>query len=184
MALRAKFGSRILPAAVVAGLGYANWVVVSEPIDAGPLMPNTAQSAATGIPLAPVNTPKQVALADLSETLTRPLFYPMRHPLSKTDNSLAITAAAVQVVDPAKPDVSSAPNADLRLVGILRNDESVESVLIQSGTGSPARWQTVGGEIDGWRVTGISADYVVVESSGTKVVLKLHSGSTTVGTAQ
>jgi hypothetical protein len=184
MALRAKFGSVILSTAVLAGLGYTNWLAFTEPIDTAPLMRTAALAATAGNAVSPVIEPKQVALADLGETLTRPLFYASRRPLSKLENKPVVTAASVQAIDPVKSEVTPVPNANLRLLGILRNDESTQSVLIQSGNGSPAKWHAVGSEIDGWRVTGISADHAVVEASGTKAVLQLHSVSTPAGPAQ
>jgi hypothetical protein len=184
MVLRAKFWPVVVSTAALAGLGYTNWLAFTEPIDTAPIAPGAALANSNSDANAPAIEPKQVAIADLGETLTRPLFYAARRPLSKNNGSPGVIAAPVQSIEPAKSDVVSPAAANLRLIGILSDDKSSQSVLIQSESGSPAKWQTVGAEFDGWRVTEIASEHVVVESSGKRAVLKLHSDAVAAGSAQ
>jgi hypothetical protein len=184
MVPRVKFGPIILSTVALAGLGYANWHALAEPVDTSPVVVEATIANAAGDEHATLIEPKQLALADLAETLTRPLFYAGRRPISKINNSLAVAAAPVQISEPAKPDVFSPPIANLRLIGILSDDQSSQQVLIQSETGSPATWQRVGAEVDGWRVKEIAAEHVVVEASGKRAVLKLHAAALVAGSAQ
>ena len=170
MVLRIKILTGILPFAAMTALGYGNWLALGESIDVSPAMPSAvASNTNSNLSVADAQL-HVVTLADLKETLTRPLFYVKRRPLVLRQ---AEQIAGTPVV-PAPPTAVTVPNANLRLLGLMRGGEAGQRVLIQTDNGPAAQWQTIGAEIGGWRLTNIEADHVIIESSGTRSVLTLH----------
>jgi hypothetical protein len=174
----ARFGSKLIglaAATAVVALGYGNWLILNETIDTSGIAPLTP-----GVSLAAVEArtdkTKAVALADLTETLARPLFSPTRRPVVRQEQDEQKTAAIAPVADVAPP-APSEPKPTVRLIGMLHGVGKAQRALLQSEGGSSTNWVSVGSEFAGWRLTSIENDTVTVEASGARSVLTLHPAS-------
>src|SRR5262249_24100509 len=102
--------------------------------------------------------PSAASFAELDE---RPIFSPQRKPLqSLTDFDVSEAGAP----------------SNITLVGIIMG-AGQQIAILKTGPG-PAQNVSVGGEIDGWQVTRIESNYIVLhqDSSGQDVKLPLHFG--------
>ena len=159
---------------LVAALGFANWKLAELPIDISPSSPDKAAGAQTAEPAAGTEdtNPAPRPLAELQETVARPLFHPSRR--------LYVAAAekAPELVADAAPEVAelaaSAPSR-LMLVGLMRVPGGSQRALIRAEGQAFGTWVSLGEEIDGWRLASVEDNRVTIEKSGGKVELLLHA---------
>ena len=159
-------------AALFAALGFANWQAAVYPIETGAIAAPNGTGTATPERLEnPAKTGEnKISIADLSQTLARPLFIAVRRPRTA---GVAVAKAAEPAAAPA-PQAAAAPPAQLHLIGMMRNGSSKPRALIRVENSSTAAWIDVGAEIAGWRLSEVNADHVIIEGSGQRVQLVLY----------
>lgn len=157
-------------ALVVAGLGYLNWWQANTHIDISPLITEPAgdtlktDAGAIGAPQAIVPT-----LAQLTETVARPVFRSDRRPLIlEPSEEQALPVAS-------EPDPSLVSPESLRLVGVMRSGTSARRALIRVAGTAAATWVETGAEVSGWTVEKIETDRVFFARNGDKAELKLFA---------
>jgi hypothetical protein len=111
---------------------------------------SSASAATPGFALPP--------LAALADVVARPLFLPTRRPVP-------VLAAAASV-----------PIAHFSLAGIVMTQDR-RVAFIQSGSAPPPAMVTVGQAIDGWMVTAIEFDHVVLRNADTTAELSLRDNA-------
>ena len=168
---------RLLPvgllAALVASLGVLNWKLADLPVDISPLteVATAVEATKPAAGEAPADAPRR-SLAELSETVSRPLFHPTRRPVF------------VRPAAPAEPEVAKAPEplpepaaqpSRLSLVGVMGTGAKGRRALIRAEGQTYGTWIDAGGEIEGWRLSAIEDNRVLIEKSGGKEVLLLHA---------
>ncbi len=162
-------------AALLTALGFANWQASVIPIETAAIAAPNGAAAPTLESLE--NSPKlgesKVAIADLSQTLARPLFNANRRPRTTE----AAIAKATEASAPPPPQATPPP-AQLHLIGMMRNGSSKARALIRVENAPTAKWIDIGDEIAGWRLSEVNADHVVVEGSGQRVQLVLYPDKT------
>ena len=155
---------------VVAGLGYLNWWQANTQIDISPIVTESAgdaakpEAGASGAPQVVVPT-----LAQLTETVARPVFRSDRRPLVSKNSAEPPPAVAYE------PDTSSTSPESLRLIGMMRSGKSARRALIRVAVTSAATWVEAGGEVSGWTIEKIEADRVFIARNGDKAELKLFA---------
>ena len=157
-------------ALVVAGLCYLNWWQATAPIDVSPVLPEknaTPQPDRVKNPGTPPQSER--SLAELSETVQRPLFRSDRRPPQPARPE---TKPAAESAPTATP-VSSADT--LRFIGLMRSGTSAQRALIRVAGLPTAEWVEVGGEVGGWTVGKIEPDRVLVKRNGDTAELKLFT---------
>jgi hypothetical protein len=145
------------------GLCWFAWVEWNEqPRVAGP----GASGVAPGLAVEPYQPPVAdpvAPLADLSETLQRPLFTPERRPAQ--DEPAPVVAPATDL--PRTP-----PSFELTAV-VLANGERV-ALLKALGAGQLHRLRQ-GESVDGWTLTEVRPDGVVLERGGQRESIELRT---------
>ncbi len=180
----ARIGGNLMSltaALAVTALGYGNWLFLNETIDTSGIAPQASEVTPVAAD-ASSSEIKPVTLADLSETLTRPLFNATRRPANRSDDQVQSAPALGSAAGAAAPQLE--PKAAVRLIGMMRGEGQVHQALLQSETGPASTWISVGGEFAGWRLTTIEDDSVTVEMAGARSVLPLHPVSAPAHTAE
>lgn len=161
--------TRILPAAVVAALLALNWYAAVRTIDVAPITPAATSTDAPsgGDALEPSISGAADAgtLNDGTENafLARPLFSPTRRPSNDRQAARQTeTAEDTQIVD----GTPSAEPSGLRLIGVMQIGRDERRALIRAANAPNGLWLALGGEVDGWRVSTIEPETVVVAKSG------------------
>ena len=160
-------------AALLTALGFANWQAAVIPIETAAIAapngaaPPTPESLENPLKLGE----NKVAIADLAQTLARPLFNANRRPRTPE----AAIAEAPEAPTPSPPQAAAPPPAQLHLIGLMRNGSSKPRALIRVESAPTATWINLGDEIAGWRLSEVNTDHVVIEGSGQRVQLVLYS---------
>lgn len=142
-------------ACAIAGLvvgGEFLWLKRPEPPAAPP--PPTPSSAA--------EIPRDFALPPLDRYpffVSRPLFLEGRKPLETEDETIASAIAS--------------PPPEVELTGILETPEAGQLALLRSLDGHHHYRLRPGDSIEGWQLTRIAADHVILEQGTREHVLKL-----------
>lgn len=148
----------------VALLAVATWHEATKHIDISPIRPPTppggVPSGATTVISETIVLPEAAA-----ELRNRPLFNEGRRPLPQA-------ATSAQVED--KDNGPQTQSGDLTVVGTLRWGNR-HLALIRAASDPLARWISVGGNVNGWILRGIEADFIVVERASRKVQLPIVS---------
>ncbi len=160
-------------AALLTALGFANWQATVIPIETAAIAAPNGAAAPTLESLENPSKPgeNKVAIADLAQTLARPLFNANRRPRTPE-------AAIAKAPEPPAPPQATPPPAQLHLIGMMRNGSSKARALIRVENAPTATWIDVGSEIAGWRLSEVNADHVVIEGSGQRVQLVLYPDKT------
>lgn len=161
--------TRILTAAVVAALLGLNWYAAVRTIDVAPIAPAATSTVAppSGGPLEPSISGAADAVTSNDDTgnafLARPLFSPSRRPSNDQH-------ADAQAETPENTEiVSGTPSGEpsgLRLIGVMQIGRDDRRALIRASNAPNGLWLALGGEVDGWRVSTIEPETVVVAKSG------------------
>ena len=163
-----------LLAGLVAALGLLNWKLAGMPVDISPLaVEATADDPAK--PAAgetPADAPRR-SLAELSETVSRPLVHPTRRPVVVRPAAPAEPDAARAPEPPPEP--AATPPSRLSLVGVMGTGGKRRRALIRPEGQPYGTWVDAGGEIDGWRLSAIEDNRVLIEKAGGKEELRLHA---------
>lgn len=172
MSLARGILSKTMWAAALAALSFANWQAAVYPIETGAIAaPKGVASAAHEVLENPAKlSENKVSIADLAQTLARPLFNTTRRPRTP---EVAIVKAP-DAPAPAPPPPTAAPPVQLHLIGLMRNGSSKPRALIRVENSPTAAWIDLGDEIGGWRLSEVNAGHVVVEGSGQRVQLGLY----------
>jgi hypothetical protein len=156
---------------LVAALGLLNWTLADMPVDISPLDVPVASDVAPK-PAAGETSPEwsQRSLAELSDTVARPLFHPTRRPV------VVRTAAPVEpdMAPTLPPEPTGAPASRLSLIGVMGTGGKNRRALLRAEGQAYGTWVDVGGEIDGWRLSAIEDNRVLIEKSGGREELVLH----------
>lgn len=168
-------------AAMAALVGFAwlnlNWI--ETPLDLSPLAP---PAAAPSKPLQSASdAPNREALADsqaeLSESLSRPLFHVSRRPFVPASPEQEEAQAPVEEVEEVVEQTEPPPALpELRLAGVSASGER-KRALIGEADGPDLHWLALGDSIAGWRVDAITASTVVLTSGDQRVTVALYSTS-------
>ena len=175
---RGRSASAFFLTAALATLGYANWMAATSAIETAPIAvaANASDPDVARLDDRPATAP---ALAQLNETLARPLFSATRRPKILEQ----VSAADPVIAPPPAKTETVQPPAKLRLLGTMRIGTAAQRALIeregQAESSTRARWVAVGGDVDGWRVTAIGRDSVEVETAGERTTLKLYPAKRT-----
>lgn len=161
--------THILPAAVVAALLALNWYAAVRTIDVAPIVPVATSTVAPsdGGPLeqAIPGPGNAGALNDEigNAFLARPLFSPTRRP--PNDQHADTQAETPEQTENASAAASAEPSG-LRLIGVMQIGRDERRALIRAANAPNGLWLAPGGEVDGWRISTIEAETVVVAKSG------------------
>lgn len=157
---------------LIAALGLLNWKLAEMQVDISPLQDDvtaavTPKTSETEMPVDPARQ----SLAELSETVSRPLFHPTRRPVvvrnaGPTDASEATGQSPV----PAPVQLSR-----LSLVGLMGTDGKNRRALLRAEGRPFGIWIDEGNEIDGWRLSAIEDNRVLIEKDGGQEELLLHA---------
>lgn len=161
-------------ATMLAALGVANWQAATYPIDASAIAAPKGGEPATAKTLETSAKPgdNKVSMAELSETLARPLFNVNRRPRAP---EIAVKAPDAPA---PPPPAAGPPPAQLHLIGMMRAGSSKPRALIRIENAPTATWIDVGTEIAGWRLSEVANDHVVIEGNGQRVQLMLYADKT------
>lgn len=145
-------------------LGLTVFQLYAAEIDVTPIAPAAAAAAprpASGeAPVAPIAQ----TLADLHETLERPLLHPTRKPAQPAPGEAA--AAAEEQAGP--------PPDNLTLIGKMQLGKQSMRALVRMANSNVPVWIAEGGEVGGWHVDKISADQVTLRRAGQRYDLKYY----------
>lgn len=131
-----------------------------------PRAPSQARPPGAGPAGLPTGNPLAgVRLAELADTVGRPLFEPSRRPFERSRPAPA--AAPVPIAKPAAPP----EEPRFKLLGVIM-DGSRSLALLATGDGRSQRLE-VGDAVDGWQVDSIKLSEVVLSRSGRKLRLSL-----------
>ena len=156
-------------AVVAAGLAALNWGQATTPIDVTAIAPEpAAESAKPALEPATPAANSLRSLAELSETVMRPLFRSDRRPPAAKPAAETAPAQPPQATPQASADT-------LRLVGMMRSGAQARRALIRVAGLPAALWVEKGGEISGWKVGSIEDDRVLIERNGDRAELKLFA---------
>ena len=168
-----RASSILIVLAALGALGYANWYAANSEIEVSPLTPPAA-TAAMPVPGTTLDSDeKTVALGDLQETLTRPLFNSSRRP----EQPPAAPVTGPATVSPPAP--SAAPPENLQLIGVMRKGPGSARALIRVEHSGVAGWYNSGADVAGWHLSEIADDHVIVESGGQRSRLALYPEKST-----
>ena len=174
-------GRSLLVFLLFAGAGWLavlDWRLWNAPVDTSPLKPDAmVETSSASTPHTPNTVAGPRALAELTETLARPLFNATRRPKPPAEKPAATPPSQPE----AAAGVTEAPAtavekpAGLRLVGMMRTVGQARRALIRSGENARAVWVELGDEVGGWRVDRIESDKVVVEKGTSRAELQLYA---------
>jgi hypothetical protein len=115
--------------------------------------------------------------SDSDNTITMARFdAPPKQSFAEVDDRLVFNPARTRVVAPSQPGASNATSlpSDLSLVGVIL-DEDTKLALFKSPAQPLAVGVSLGGSIDGWRVTRIDSDSVALRAGGPEQELRLSN---------
>jgi hypothetical protein len=162
----------VFGAAVLAiGAGWLVWAAVRHEVDVSAAPAPAVKGAATLVSASRSASRPAPPLADLSETLRRPLFEPDRRPRPVEPPATAAAAAA-----------SPGATQQLRVVGIMKGQGGTSPsvrALVRTAAAPQGVWVEQGGSLDGWKVAAIGDRTVVVEGAGRRVELGLFVSTAT-----
>lgn len=168
MAARYNSSTTALLLGAVAALLVLNWKISGMELDTSPLPdevagPTSAAPVAEHVEIRPLGP-----LTAYRETLTRPLFHPSRRPL---------VAPAPSAEAPAEPpaEIAAAEPSRMKLLGLIRTGARAQRALIRLEGQPYGTWVDVGGEIEGWRLSSIEPNKVLIEKNGGREELLLYS---------
>lgn len=155
-------------ATLVAGLGYLNWWRAATPIDISPIASSPASNPGqpNADPSADGVSPP-LALADLTETIKRPLFRADRRPPAAAPKDKPELLEAAPAIEASTAD-------GLRFIGTMRTGAATERALIRIAGNPAATWVEQGSGIGGWTVKAIEANRVILQRNGDTAELKLY----------
>jgi len=120
----------------------------------------------------PINPAKPIALEpvleDREEVLARPLFRPDRRPWQPR----LADASSVNPPLTSAPLDTTLPPPDIRLLGIIRAGVTARA-LIRSGATPTGKWYVRGDQVEGWRLSDVAKDRIVIEARGQRQELAL-----------
>ncbi|MGQ0672489.1 MAG: hypothetical protein ACT4N2_06355 [Hyphomicrobium sp.] len=175
MSARRRILGVVLLLWLAGALALLNTRLADMPIDISPLASEADPAdRASGPALTQPGLASQLKpLSDYRETVSRPLFQPTRRPVvpsPNTEEDLPPAPASEQTeIIPAAP-------SGLSLVGLMGSGGSRRALLRPNGQ-SHGTWLTVGRDIDGWRLSRIEENHVLIEKDGSKEELFLHQSS-------
>lgn len=100
---------------------------------------------------------------DHSALTTRPLFAPTRRPVIPEPEPIAEAPKEVAPPPPSAPDVT--------LTGIVGSDGAKRALL--SIDEDPAEWFTLGDSINGWTISAMGSDWVLLSNGGQNLRVEL-----------
>lgn len=174
MASRTRSIPNLILAAIVAALGYLNWLAWDMAIDTAPVEAGVSgqfERAAEGDRMA-ASLPRP-SLSEFSETISRPLFHPSRRPVSEV--AAKEPGAAPPSSPPPEPETDEP--SGLNLVGLMGSGEKGRRALIRPQGETYGTWVEEGGRIAGWQLNSIDDDRVVIEKSGREEELVMDRSS-------
>lgn len=159
---------------LLAGLGavaclliYVNFRIADLQVDVAPLATSQPVTSNMTVPAESfaIDSP-ELQVADLKETTSRPIFFPLRRvPGSEPEPAASAAPAAVEAEVVAPPDA-------LQLIGTMQIGNQYKALVRPAG-GGEARWLAVGDEFGGWKVKQVMDDRILVMAAKTKSELRL-----------
>jgi hypothetical protein len=166
--------TKALVGVAIVALPYLAWTSLGEAPAAIALVQRT-EPAATVVTQAPAQPIEVTALRQLppldrfTTMVERPLFSPTRRPVLVTIEPAAAAEAEIEEDVAAEP-VDGAPA--VRFVGTIGQDGAMTALVLREADPTVAKL-VVGDEIDGWRVTDITASQLVMEHEAKRLVLTI-----------
>lgn len=160
-------------AVLLLAMGWVNTKWLDQPID---IFPITVSREATDLKSA--NSDQQVPGSpqggeQIGETFLRPLFYPSRRPFEPAPAPVEVLAVE-EVIEPAPVDAPSIPSLPtMRLVGISLAG-SQRRALLGVADGTAVRWYSPGDNVEGWVLSAINQDTVILASGSDNFQLALY----------
>jgi hypothetical protein len=160
--MRSGRGTRLAVAGLAGAAGllaFLDYHLLQSPIDISPVAP-PVQKADLPHPGSPKPTTvlDRKKPEDFQATVSRPLFSPNRRPVQRGE-----TAGGQPKAETAK----------LRLIGVIRPEDGPPRALIRFGDELTGRWIEEGGVYNGWTLTRVDENSVIVEAGGRTQELKL-----------
>ena len=146
-----------LIAAAIAMLGLL-WLAATMPIATQSIGRGAGREQATPAPNLAGSARAKVALADLPETTSRPLFNATRRPV-RPPEAIALPAAAPQAAAP----VVTTPPLQAQLLGLARAGKRGLRALVRPASEAHGLWLGVGEELQGWKLAEIKADKAIFQ---------------------
>ncbi|MDX2156901.1 MAG: hypothetical protein SFW09_10370 [Hyphomicrobiaceae bacterium] len=149
----------------VGALAALDWLLITTPVDISPIEP----SGTAAPPSARNDSPRRLMLDDTTtanfpDTSARPLFWPERRPV----RPVGIASEPAAATTPPAP-------IELRVAGIHVDGKGRRRALIVAPGQPLEQWIDEGGEVDGWTLTRISRDAILLEAGGRSEELRLPS---------
>jgi hypothetical protein len=162
--------TKLLVVVAVLAIPYLAWTSLGEAPAAVTVSQRSAVPARDPA-MSPAELPGELTLARLppidsfTAIVERPLFSPSRRP------PLPI-AAPVEEAEPAEPEplpeATSAPA--MRFVGTIGQGGAMTALIVREGHDVVDKLR-VGDEVDGWRVSRVTASQLVIEHEAERLVL-------------
>ncbi len=159
---RRRWGPVLLLAMAAAGAAAATWHALVVEIDTSPIAPGQPERLAQPDDGASSAAPRAGGkLDDFPQTTARPLFSASRRP-------------------PVKPQPKPVPQPPpelpegLRLVGLMENGPGDIRALVRAGQ-AQGSWLSVGDRVEGWTVSRIDKDGLVLEAGTHRHELRLYA---------
>jgi general secretion pathway protein N len=165
--------SKLLVAVAVLAIPYLAWTSLGEAPAAVSVVQRAVPEAEP--PPTPAEPPGEVTLARLpplerfTAIVDRPLFSPSRRPPPPVETPVEEVAAPEDEPEPLPPD-NAAP--EVRFVGTVGQGGAMTALVVRDGQ-EPVIKLRVGDEVDGWRVSSVSASQLVIEHEAERLVLTI-----------
>lgn len=123
--------------------------------------PPPGQGAGGALSISPPETTPP-ALEAFAETLQRPLFNADRQPFAATGPE-----------EPEKPVLRASPRPEVRLTAIVAQDDA-HSALFHSGRSGETTHLSLGDELEGWKLVGLTDDSATLQQGRERIELELR----------
>lgn len=168
--------TKALVGVAVVALPYLAWTSLGEAPAAVAVAQRSAAGSATAAPSTPAQ-PLEVAvlrqlppLGELTTMVERPLFSPTRRPQLAAVEPAAGPDEAIEEDHAEVEPTSGAPA--VRFVGTIGQGGGMTALVLREESPMVTKL-VVGDEIDGWRVTEVTASELVMEHEADRLVLTI-----------
>jgi hypothetical protein len=161
-------------AAVLSATAWLNLHWAETTLDISPIVVKSAPAVldANGNPDDVLNAALAPG-ADLSETLSRPLFHQSRRPFTPAPVA-DLTPVVVEEI-PKTQSVEGQQRAvpELRLAGISISGDGAHA-LLGPANGAEMRWYSQGDDVDGWSIAEITSEAVTLAIGESAFIVSLY----------